>query len=124
MRLINRYGGYDYWMFEKRQTFEREIKNVDTFEPHIADFSKARGTAVLIKKEMESKVTIGAEGLSANEWKILSFIADSPFAQWYNEEKDIWISIVVEKSKLVMQTSNALHSLELTIQLPTPQLAL
>ena len=31
---------------------------------------------------------------------------------------------IVEKVKLAMQTDNALHGMELTIQLPTPQLAL
>lgn len=124
MRWINRHGGFDYWMFEKRQTYEREVKNVDTFKPYTNDFSTAHGTDIVYHKEVESKVTIGAEGLTTNEWKILSFIADSPFAQWYNEEKKLWTDIVVEKCKLVMQTDNALHGMEYTIQLPIPQLAL
>ncbi len=124
MRWINKYGGFDYWMFEKRQTYEREIKNVDTFKPYVDDYATACGTDLLFDKEVESKVTIGAEGLTANEWKILSFIAESPFAQWYSEELNKWIDVVVEKCKLAMQTHNALHGMEFTIQLPTIPLAL
>lgn len=124
IRWINRYGGFDYWMFSKRQTFEREIKNIETFEPYISDFFNASGTATVIDKSIESKVTIGAEGLTVNEWRILSFIADSAFVQWYDEENMKWINIIVEKSKLALQTDSSRHGLELTIQLPTPQLAL
>lgn len=124
IRWINRYGGFDHWMFCKRQTFEREIKKLETFNPYIADFATASGTTVAINKTIESMVTIGAEGLAAGEWKVLSFIADSPFVQWYNEERQVWTDIIVEKCKLEMQTDNALHSLEFEIQLPTPQLAL
>ena len=124
MRWINKYGGYDYWMFEKRQTFERELKNVETFKPYTSSLATAHGTDIVIDKEVESRVTIGAEGLPANDWKVLAFIACSPFAQWYNEELSLWTNVVVEKAKLAMQTNNALHGLELTIQLPTLQLAL
>ena len=124
VRWINRYGGWDYWMFSKRQTFEREIKNLQTFNPYISDYSIVDGTTVVIDKTVESKLTIGAEGLTATEWNLLSFIADSVLVQWYNEDSRSWIEIIVEKTKLEMQTDNALHGMEFTIQLPTPQLAL
>lgn len=124
VRWVNRYGGWDYWMFSKRQTFEREVKSLQTFEPYIADYSAAYGTTVVIGKAVESKVTIGAEGLTASEWKMLSFTADSALAQWYSEDSQSWMDIVVEKSKIEMQTDSALHGIELTIQLPTSQVAL
>lgn len=124
VRWINRYGGFDHWMFSKRQTYERELKNVETFEPYIAQNYFATGTTVVINKKVESKVVIGADGLTEKEWKILSFIADSPFVQLYDKENVKWIDIVVEKSKLAMQTDSSLHGLEFTVQLPTPQLAL
>ncbi len=124
MRWINSYGGFDYWMFEKRQTYEREVKSLETFKPYIDNFSTAHGTDIVFRKELESKVTVGVEGLAANEWRLLSFIARSPFVQWYDEEKQLWTNVVVEKCKQALQTDNALHGMEYTIQLPTLQLAL
>lgn len=122
VRWLNRFGGIDYWMFEKRQTWQRKQNNIEDFEPYIADFSDSTGTNYVFSKEISEEVIVGADLLTPNEWYEISRILYSPTIQWYDERRAIWIDIMVEKGDVSRFTDAPAHSLEITFLLPQPQL--
>ena len=126
LRWINRYGGWDYWMFEKRQTYEYNQSDLQQYTPYIDDFSSSTvsGTAKLVSKEVEETVLVGSENLTAKEWRIVADIVKSSVVQWYNKDIERWIDVMLTKQKIVMQSDSTYNGLELTLTLPTPQLAI
>jgi hypothetical protein len=111
-------------MFQKRQLFEHSQANITTHEPFIGDFETAAGTQKLISKSVERSVVIGAEQLSNADWDILSHIINSYRVQYYDTLLQRWFDVIIDKSKCTRQTAESTHSIELTLILPTPQLAI
>lgn len=67
VRWINQMGGYDYWMFGKRQVFTHKTENKKTFRPYISNILKAQTTTELYKFDVTEQVVVGAEQLK-NEY--------------------------------------------------------
>ena len=124
IRWLNRYGGWDYWMFQKRQYKEIAQKNHDTYSPYIPDYSFANSTDKLLSKEVSEQITIGAEQITKEDWEVLSYIVKSSLVQWYDKDNARWLDIVVDKTKTAMQTDETVHMIEFVVLLPTPQLAI
>lgn len=122
VRWLNRFGGIDYWMFEKRQTLQRKHDSYTDFQPYISNYSEATGTNYPCSKEVSEYVTVGAELLSENEWYEISRMLYSPVIQWYDERREVWVDIMADKGDLSMLTDNPAHSLEITFVMPQPQL--
>ncbi|MDR2065470.1 MAG: hypothetical protein LBP85_07180 [Prevotellaceae bacterium] len=124
VRWLNRYAGYDYQMFQKRQLYEYKQENLITYEPFISDFQTATGTGKLISKIVEHSVVIGVERLNNTDWDILSHILNSPVVQHYDMRLQQWVDVVIDSAKCVRQTDESAHTVELTLILPKPQLAI
>jgi hypothetical protein len=124
VRWLNRYGGYDCQMFQKRQLFEHSQENVTAYEPFTADFQTATGTHRLISKAVEKSVVIGIEQLSSADWDILSYVVNSSRVQYYNTFQQRWLDVIIDKTKCAKQTDESAHAIELTLMLPKPQLAI
>ena len=124
LRWLNRYGGFDYQMFQKRQSFEHEQSGITTYEPYISDFESAQGTEILITKDIDRSVTIGAEQLDNVEWNILSYIPESSLVQYYNTWQSRWLNVIVSDIEMKRQTDETLHVVELELKLPRKQLAI
>ena len=122
VRWLNRFGGIDYWMFEKRQTDTGKLENFEDFQPYIEDYSKHTGTNYAYSKEASELVTIGAELLSTTEWSELCRIPYSPFIQWFDERCLLWIDIMADKGDTSMLTDLPAHTIELTFIMPKIQL--
>lgn len=122
VRWLNRFGGIDYWMFQKRQTLERKQDSMETFEPYIEDYAAARGTAYAASITASQSLVAGATLLSANEWFELSRIPFSPMVQYYDKKQGVWIDITVDKGESALVTDDPAQSIEISFVLPRPQL--
>ena len=124
IRWLNRYAGFDYQMFQKRQLFEHSQSDVITHEPFITDYETATGTQKLVSKSVEQTVIIGAEHLTIAEWDIILYVINSALVQYFNVEQQRWLDVIIDKPKAQRQTDDGLHTIELTLILPKPQLAI
>jgi hypothetical protein len=124
LRWLNRVAGYDYQMFQKRQLFENEQSDIITYQPFISDYSAAAGTHRLISKAIEKTVIIGIEQLSNADWNILSHVLNSPHVQYYNRWQQRWLDVIIDKTKCLRQTDESRHTIELTLLLPKPNIAI
>jgi hypothetical protein len=121
-RWLNRFGGIDYWMFEKRQTIIRKLENYADVAPSISDYSAAAGSNYVFFKEAGEKIVAGAECLNANEWFELSRMQYSPLIQYLDERSGQWIDIMIDKCEALMNSGLVLHSIELTFIMPQTKL--
>ena len=122
VRWLNRFGGIDYWMFERRQQLNRKQDSYEDFEPFITDYSQVYGIKRPFTKDVNETVIAGAVRLSDNEWYEISRIAYSPMVQWFDERSSSWIDIMVDKGDNSSFSDTPLHEIEFTFMLPKPQL--
>lgn len=120
VRWLNRFGGFDYWLFAARQQYIIKQESQELFNPYIQDPIKASGSDYVINKNISSKIVVGAESLTLNEWEELSLICISPQVAFF--QNGTWFDCVVDKSDNDFFTDNELHAIELTLKLPRLQL--
>lgn len=122
VRWINQMGGYDYWMFSKRQVFTNKTDNKKTFRPYIYNIKEAQTTTELYKFDVTEQVVVGAEQLKNEYFKPLSKIILSPQIEWYNESTSKWIRIYVADYDFDYNTAKSSQDIEITFNLPDKQL--
>lgn len=118
VRWTNIYGGTDYFMFEKRQTYKKKLTKTDTYEPYLQTIGK---TTVLSKESVES-VIVGVGGLDADTWDALTTIAYSKNIQYYIGHIDgnySWHDIMIEKADFErVSDGQGTYSLEIEFIFP------
>lgn len=122
VRWINQMGGYDYWMFGKRQVFTHKTENKKTFRPYISNILKAQTTTELYKFDVTEQVVVGAEQLKNEYFKPLSKIILSPQIEWYNENTERWIHVYIADYDFDYNTAKSSQDIEITFSLPDKQL--
>lgn len=124
LRWLNPSGGFDYWMFSKRQIFTDSTSAEKTVQPYIEDLATSFGTDDVISKEVSEEVSVGAEGLTTQQCEGLRYLLRSVFVSRYmgsNEGIPIWQQIRVKTGSFQIQDNNQLLSdLELKLVLPQP----
>lgn len=122
VRWINQMGGYDYWMFGKRQVFTNKTENKKTFKPYIYDIKRAQITTELYKFDVTEQVVVGVEQLKNEHFKPLSKIILSPQIEWYNESTSKWIQVYIADYDFDYNTAKSSQDIEITFSLPDKQL--
>lgn len=120
IRWINRFGGIDYWLFEKIQEFEKSIESVSTYEQYIIDTANATENIIQVDLDVSEAVVVGAENLSKNEYEELSRIMYSPFVEWFDQSKQKWMRIIPDKGDLKNNTARNRKEIEINFILPKP----
>lgn len=115
VRWINTSGGWDSWMFERREETD-EVEDVSNIQLYIADPNDSQQTVSL---NASRTVTVGEGLLSKDDYRALAALPRSPRIQWYNEELQAWQTIVIaEGFSATWNARNAFGNVELTFALP------
>ena len=118
VRWINQLGGFDYWMFGKRQEKALSIFNLKEYNPFFEDSASVDTNRKLLSRESSRIVEVGAEMIKDNEFDELIKILLSPEVEYYNGSK--WVPISITNQEVIKTTSNAHHSIALEFELPNP----
>jgi hypothetical protein len=122
VRWLSISGGYDYYMFQYRQTLENKIDDSDIFYPCISDIETAKGAVRQLFVKGQEKITAGASMLDSQEYGMLSKLIYSPYIEWYNKDIEKWLTVTVDDSNIEKDTRTGTGSIEITFNLPAPQL--
>lgn len=116
VRWINTAGGWDSWMFERREETD-EVEDVNNIQLYIADPTDTQQTVSL---NAARTVTVGEGLLSKEDYRTLAALPRSPRIQWYNEELQAWQTIVIaEAFSSSWNSRNGFGNVEFTFALPT-----
>jgi hypothetical protein len=119
IRWINRMGGWEFWMFQHRQTFENTLQKVTTFYADAWDLkSGSPVSGEVLTMEAQDTVTVGAEGLTSEEFNVLRYLIYSPHVELYDKDENEWSRIYCEKGKATENTRQASQSIEINFILP------
>ena len=118
VRWINRIGGVDYFMFGKTQKMQPSVKSVNTYSPHVTDTATSRTNLSVYAITTENKVTVGADGLSREEFDALLALPFAPMTEWYNERLGKWTGLSISKFDGSHDSDHETHSVEITFCLP------
>lgn len=115
VRWINTSGGWDSWMFERREETD-DVEDVNNIQLYIADPTDTQQTVSL---NAARTVTVGEGLLSKDDYRTLAALPRSPRIQWYNEELQRWQTIVIaEGFSASWNSRNGFGSVEFTFALP------
>lgn len=120
VRWINRFGGWDYWMFDFRQVYESKISDQVLFNPTVYDQQTAKGFFSQVSMSAEETVTVGSGLLSENEFEELSRIVYAPTIERYKNGK--WHTVVIDDFDTEADSRVSSKNIEITFKLPTPQI--
>lgn len=121
VRWINRQGGLDYWMFSFRQTIKEKVKITDTYYPVVYDQLTANAFSRTLGLDGTATITVGANGLTDNEYDAVSKVIYAPRVQYFDTDKSTWITLAIADSDVEKDTYASTQEIEITFQLPTPQ---
>lgn len=118
VRWINRFGGWDYHMFEGNKTRET------TYDPDVI-YSRADGTGIdstrtrtVSEANREETLICGAEQLDENQFEFLAGIIHSPKIDTYNTTRKAWEGVTIEeKATARRNTATSLGSIEFEFRL-------
>lgn len=119
IRWINRMGGYDYFMFERKQSISRKTSNSVIFSPNYRDIETAKALELRIDAKAETKVTAGAEMLNQEEFDSLKYLQFAPKIELYNKEQDKWHVVTLTKDDNTENNFISGGSLEFEFNIPT-----
>jgi hypothetical protein len=122
VRWVNDSGGWEHYMFSHRQIIEKSTESGMMAYPFIYDNENAKGYALQSYLEALEKVTAGVSTVPAGEYEIISKIIYSPEIEWYREDIGKWLRLTVDSSIIRRDTRHASGSLEITFNLPEPQI--
>ena len=115
IRWINTMGGWDSWMFERREETD-DVEDVSSIQLHAANPTDTQTTVSL---SASRTVTVGEGLLSKDEYRALAALPRSPRIKWYNEELQAWQTIVVaEGFSATWNSRNGFGDVEFTFALP------
>ncbi len=121
IRWINMQGGWDYFMFQHRQTISGQMKTGETFNPAVLNQETAKTFSEVLNIEASEEITVGATGLTESEFKAVSKLIYSPRIEYYDKEKDMWFRLISDKNGFEKDTYNVTQSVEFTFALPQVQ---
>lgn len=118
---LNLLGGWDSWLFERKQVFEMESSDIVTFEKGYSDLSTMQGRSNMLKVKSRQVVTVGVEGELRSTCKALAEIMLSEKIYWYRDEnnwKDRIEITPMPGSVKYTDTKSQKQSIELSFVLP------
>lgn len=122
VRWLNLLGGYDHWMFQKKQTRTDIIEDV-TFHKKYISFPDSQNNPVNpTSKKITRKIKIGSHNLTKNEYDVISKLAYSPIIEWFDESVEKWKGVNIEKAENTSDSNLKTHDVEFELILPEPRL--
>lgn len=128
IRWRNRKGGFDYWMFEKRQTYKTGVADTKKTGLNISDFENARATHRVYSRKGAKVMICGATNLNEQEYNALDTIQYSNKIEIYLgpgtkvSSKD-WMQIDIDEGENSVMTDKPAGEIEYTFVFPEIQIA-
>lgn len=113
---LNILGGWDSWLFDRKQTYELEVSDMETYAPGYSDLSMLKGNLSTLRMKAKQVVTVGCEGELNSNIKGLAEIILSEKIYWYRDKAN-WndrIEILPVPGSVNMSG----HKIELSFALP------
>lgn len=128
LKWINTLGGWSYWMFEFDQQKSLAVSEAKTFQQTIYDLATADSALQYLSKRAFPKMTIGADGVSAENIAGLKGILYSPKVMWLTNPDtwdDVydpgakWQTAMVDPGSFNLETTRAGYAnIELVVEFP------
>lgn len=123
LRWVNQFGGYNYWLFGKRQVEETKPENDHVITRTVGKVSSTRSVQEVIRKTVERTMTVGAVGLTKNDLNGIMSIVRSikvemlmNHSAWSQGSVPIWKTVIVKPDSIVIDDNSAsVYSIELNI---------
>jgi len=124
-KWLNKYGGYNYWLFEDTAAIDRSSKQLGELERDNANVEETRSRTIQIGKESQDTIRVVAELLTEEQRRVVEGIIDAPkiymftgkpFAQ--NDYND-WVEVSLKTSNVrVKNHRQGLTNFALDFELP------
>ena len=120
LRWLNQFGGYDYYMFYKKDVKETpKTSFVNNYPSTLNSVSGYHpGTMKAVKKEIAEIWVIGASNLTRNEYNELRKISRSPKIDIYIPGQATWMGVNVQDSTWTVPQDEEMMDLELNLLMP------
>lgn len=118
VRWINSLGGWDYWMFGKRQDRTTAISDIKEYEPYYEDSATIKTNRKLLSRQASRFVVAGDEMINTNEFDEVVKILLSPDIEYFSNSE--WKPISITNQEVKKSTANVNHSISLEFELPNP----
>ena len=116
VRWINSLAGYDYYMFEGKNTNKRGISDQIIFKPYVEENDLAYTRPIVVGQTVSDTLVVGAQGLPTADFDILREITTSPFVQVYTQ--DGWVTVYVKNASVDKDSDYPTHEIEFELALP------
>ena len=123
VRWINRFGGYDYWMFSCRQFTKLSLSDSSDAYLYFDDIKSAVTDRRVYNKTAKKSVRVSTGMCDKNELEQLMWMPLSNKIERYDETTSRWQPLICKPTDMEIGSAQVSGSLEFEFELPTPQLA-
>lgn len=119
VKWINRWGGYDMWMFRTKQRRTIKVDERATYEA-----MNRGGERHLLSQSVSEQITTSTGLITRQDWEMLQYMLQSPQIQvWnYDEYHDGWSEIHITKgAKGQWDSDQEIGEMIITFDMPTPK---
>lgn len=114
----NLLGGWDQWVFQKKQTYTDEINSKGSFVKTYFELSDFSNPEIELGKESQPLMTLGADNLTTQQKKGLMHLLKSNKVMMMNESGTFTEVRISSGSFIQNETDRNIHSLEFEVILP------
>lgn len=114
---VNSLSGVDTWVFQRRQEYTLDAKDMDTFEPIINYLQLANGRQRVTQKDAFMMVKLGYEQLNRQQVIGIKELLISPCVKWIDGTNET-VVMVKEGSFDLYDTGESKFELEFEIIMP------
>jgi len=117
------YGGWNYYLFTRQQTYGVEIKNAQVAFPYVPDLN-VEENKFLMSNDSEPFITLGANNIDRNDVTGLMRMLESERVTMYmgldSNNAPIWQTVIVKTGSFkVYDSKDKRHDIEFTIEQPS-----
>lgn len=119
LRWVNKDGGYDYYMFERRNWFSKTISDIESYDVFEPDTQSARGATRVVQAARTEEVRVGAANIQREEWDWVTNILFSCRIEYWDNILGIWKRVnILDDTSAEWDSDAVVNTFELTITLP------
>jgi hypothetical protein len=121
VRWRNPLGGFDYWMFEKRQVINHSVSETKSVLRDLSAFSTARSTHKVYSRKGSLSYLVGATNLTQVRWEALQSIQYSNCVEYWDGVN--WIEIIPDDDSQELINDKPAGEIEYQFFFPERQIA-
>lgn len=118
LKWINPLGGYDQWLFDRKQVYDLKTEASDLFTNVIDNWETAEEVHEYIRKTGAQAVTLGANNLTTQQVDGIKWIYTSPKVYEMQTDNSRLTVLVAPGTFKIKDTSKDRHDIEFTILYP------